>query len=206
MVQTIDNITLPTKFYGLITSWGWRTENQVYRLWNGGEHIVQTTQVMRFWANLTNPALQGAAGADVLEFIQFYNGRSGTAFGWLLDFTSFYGDQTGQNIGTGDGSTTQFQLRMNIGDSTRPKYHAVKSLDTSTGSTFAAYEDGGSDTDATVSDSGLVTFSSAPANASVLTADFHPYIPVRFEDDTLNLEHQGNLIHSPNIGILGIIE
>lgn len=205
MAQTIDEVILSSTWLNnLCTGWGWETKNAVYDQWNGGEHIVQETQIMRFRASFTNPALQGSGGSDALDFIEFFNSRSGNAYGFLLDWP-FYQNLTNQNIGTGDGSTTQFQFRFNIGDSSRPKYHTVKHFNDSTDATYVAYEDAAMDSGATFSSSGLVTYSSPPSNGAVLTADFHPYIPVRFDESSLMMNHQGNSVYSPNINVLGII-
>lgn len=201
MAITVDDILLPAKFVDLITSWGWRTKNEHFEQWNGGEQVVRENQVMRFVASLANP-MQGQDGADVLDFVEFYCGRGGSAYGFLLDFP-FYGDLVDQLLGTGDGSATQFQLRMNIGDATRPKYHEVQRYQTGS---VTVYVDGVEDTGATVSATGLITLTTAAPVGDEVTADFHPYIPVRFEQDDLVLQHQGNFIHSSNVTLLGVIE
>lgn len=86
-----------------------------------------------------------------------------------------------QQIGTGDGTTTAFQLVRSRGGSTIPiqcpfTLPAPNIYDNgvlkSVGTDYGISNPGG-----------LVTFVTAPAAGHVITADFSYYFPVRFDDD-----------------------
>lgn len=100
------------------------------------------------------------------DFFGFINSLMGRTLPFLYlddyDYTV-----TGQAIATGDGATTAFQLQRTFGGSTEPVF-APKGTVTMkvNGSTTAATVD---------ANTGIVTFGSAPAAASLITADFQYY-------------------------------
>ena len=124
----------------------------------------------------------------------FYYARSGALNGFRykdwLDFASTANHQTrptapafgDQSIGTGDGSTTMFQLvkrytnggRTHVRNITKPVSGTV--LIGVNGSNVAS----GWSVNTTT---GIVTFSSAPANGDTITAGFEFDVPARFGDD-----------------------
>jgi uncharacterized protein (TIGR02217 family) len=124
----------------------------------------------------------------------FFNSQ----FGGLVSFG--YRDQydnqvTNQPIGTGDGTTTAFQLQRTYGGFTEP----VGIVDTRGSVTYGPYtrpaaltpvaKVGGSPASATFNnDTGVVTYASAPGAATALTATFSYGWRVRFEDDILDFE------------------
>lgn len=91
-----------------------------------------------------------------------------------------------QLIGAGNGATTSFQLVRDYGGFTEPveNINAVASADD--GHTPYIYVNGDRKTlttDYTVSESGLITFVSAPANGAQVTATIDYYYRVRFLAD-----------------------
>jgi uncharacterized protein (TIGR02217 family) len=122
---------------------------------------------------------------DVAELIEFFRCRMGRAYGFRFkDHTDFRA--LAQLLGTGDGSTTTFQLvkRYSSGPTA-----VTRTIRKPVGGTVKVYRDGvqatsGLTVDATT---GLVTFSSAPAEGVVVTADFEFDVPVRFDVDEQQL-------------------
>lgn len=82
----------------------------------------------------------------------------------------------GQSFGTGDGTTTAFQLVRSLGGFTEP-------VENVTG-TPSVYKDGVLQSSGyTIGSTGIVTFSAAPAAAAVLTWTGSFYWRVRFDQD-----------------------
>ena len=103
-----------------------------------------------------------------------------------------------QGFGTGDGTTTTFQLARAIGNWSDYIYAPILTSVTvplpggGTGTVANAapsiYINGSLQSSGyTISSTGLVTFSSAPAAAAALTATFNYYWPCHFDDDSLAL-------------------
>ncbi len=127
-----------------------------------------------------------------------YSAAFNSQFGGLVSFG--YRDQydnqvTNQPIGTGDGTTTAFQLQRTYGGFTEP----VGIVDTRGSATYGPYtrpaaltpvaKVGGSPASATFNnDTGVVTYASAPGAATALTATFSYGFRCRFEDDSLDFE------------------
>lgn len=90
---------------------------------------------------------------------------------------------TGQAIGTGDGSTTAFQLVRSLGIFTEP----ILAPDV----VSAVYLNGVSQPSSgwsVNSNTGMLTFTTAPASGTAITADFSYYFRCRFVDDGLGTE------------------
>lgn len=84
----------------------------------------------------------------------------------------------GQKIGSGDGSTTQFQLTRNIGGyNEKVQFPAGQRA-----SVKVAGIQKTQGTDYTIAN-GLVTFVSPPASGAMITADFTALWSVRFKQD-----------------------
>lgn len=89
---------------------------------------------------------------------------------------------TGQSIGIGNGSQLTFQLQRTFGGFAEPILapHTVSHV----------YVDGVDSGGWSVnSDTGVVTFLAAPANAKPITADFTYYFKVRFSEDSAEFEN-----------------
>ena len=129
---------------------------------------------------------------------QFYDLRNGPVFGFLLwDRDENYLNNVA--LGTGNGSTTTFQITASITDAartiTRNIYHPVPTGTAvpaelqgllSTPTTTVVTDNGVTKTegvDYTVSAStGIVTFASAPANTHALTISVPYFVAVRFAE------------------------
>ncbi|ARB06118.1 glycoside hydrolase [Dinoroseobacter phage vB_DshS-R5C] len=133
---------------------------------------------------------------DLYEAYEFFEGREGRLYGFRwkdwLDYKSCKPNEmisdTDQNIGTGDGSTTVFQLKKAyVSGSSTISRDVTKPVD---GTVVVAVN--GTPTAVTVDlTNGEVTFSSAPAGGAAITAGFEFDVPVRFDQDEfmVNLEH-----------------
>src|SRR5687767_5320589 len=98
-------------------------KHQVISLPTGAEEIVSTQELAR-WRFDVGKSVQSRE--DAAELVRFYMGRHGLSNSFRFkdptDFTSHPTDGTAgydpadQNIGTGDGTTTTFQLRKEYGD------------------------------------------------------------------------------------------
>lgn len=161
---------------------GWHTE--IITKTSGAEaRNALWSRPLRRWQVSGVPLDEGAA----TQLIRFFNARSGGAqgfrfrdpFGWRTGdpITAF-----GEALGTGDGSTTEYQLKFDDGSTvprpvTRPVEATVKiAMDGVETSAFSV--DG---------ETGMVTFDIAPADGAVLTSGFEFDLPVRFETDRLDL-------------------
>lgn len=114
-----------------------------------------------------------------------------TLMGFFLQeqgsLTPFYFDDptddevVGQAIGTGDGTTTQYQLVRTMGNFNEPivAINAIQNVYLN-GVATAAYSYLGN---------GIINFSAAPGNGVGITADFTYYFLVRFADDTYSFEY-----------------
>jgi len=123
--------------------------------------------------------------ADQAAFWGFYNACYGGYDTFLFDDKSDDFAQ-GQQLGVGDGATTQFQFvrsyaglflepREDIQQSPAPNIYLNGVLQTSGYSINYL-------------NSGLVTFTSAPASGTVISADFYFYWRVRFKEDQLQID------------------
>ncbi|SRR5258708_428874 len=123
--------------------------------------------------------------------VGFFLGRGGQFDDFLLnltDLTNRLEDSvySGQPIGTGDGSTRNFQIVRNIGGFLEAVQNPMNQVAT-------VYVNGAAKvqgTDYTIAN-GLVTFTSAPAVAAAITADFIFLYRVRFDLGTSRSGKEG---------------
>jgi len=143
--------------------------------------------------------------ADQAQFWGFFNQCYG---GWD---TFLFDDKSddfapGQQLGVGDGSTTQFQFvrtyagefvepRLDIQQSPAPVIYFNGLPITTSGSIYgevkyglAVYGDSAHLYSINYLNSGLLTFSTPPASGVVITADFYFYWRVRFKEDQLAID------------------
>lgn len=140
------------------------------------------------WDLVFNAFRQGivnnTAYTEFAQILGFYNTVQGS-------FDSFlYTDQddnsvTAQAIGTGNATLTTFQLVRTFGGFVEPvlapnSVTAVKinGVTKTLGADYTISNWG-------TANPGIITFTSAPANAAVITADFTYYWPCRFVSDTI---------------------
>ncbi|MCE9561884.1 MAG: DUF2460 domain-containing protein [Planctomycetes bacterium] len=132
---------------------------------------------------LRQGTVHGSAYAEFAQLAGFFNQRQG-------QFDSFlYQDAdddavTGQALGTGDGTTTAFQLIRPFGGFIEPvlapntiSHVYLNGVNQPSGWSVSNWG---------VASPGVVTFSSPPGNGVVITADFSFYFPCRFTDDTMS--------------------
>jgi uncharacterized protein (TIGR02217 family) len=122
---------------------------------------------------------------QVAALIAFFRARRGRAYGFRFkDWTDFQG--LAQVIGTGNGSLKTFQLVKNYASGgiiesriiTKPVSGSVK-----------VYRNGALATSGVSVDAatGVVTFTTAPANGVIVTADYEFDVPARFDTDQMDI-------------------
>lgn len=116
-------------------------------------------------------------------FIELFHAVGGSAgvfrFHYWRDLPA-----VGEDIGTGDGSTTEFQLLRNY---TRDGVTRQRKITRPIEGSVTVYANGTPVAAAVDYDTGVVIFSPAPTNGFALTADFENDIPVSFADDELEV-------------------
>lgn len=135
--------------------------------------------------------------AEALEVYEFFLARQGRFEGFrakdLWDFTSATNgrdnqSQTDQTIGTGDGSTTDFQLIKTYtqGSATQVRTILKPVVGTDLVEVDGVLQTGGG-TDYTLdTTTGIISFNSPPADTLVIKAGFQFDVPVRFDTDELD--------------------
>jgi len=171
----------------------------------------------RQWANSRRryDAGTGVKDADALHaVIDFFEERRGRAYGFRFkDWSDFKScppltdpAATDQDIGTGDGATTVFQLAKTYGGGYLPWTRTI--VKPVAGTVLVAVDgvalDPGSDftVDATT---GEVTVTSPPGNGLAVTAGFAFDVPVRFDTDVISADmasfRHGAVPHVPVVEI-----
>lgn len=128
---------------------------------------------------------------EVHEILHFFHNQRGRTGVWLLRDPADF-DTTGEAIGSGDGSKTEFQIIVTY-DGDDP---LVRNIRHPKSGTVKVYLDGvlqTEDTDYTIDyDTGIITFTlgspAGPANGVTITADFEFYVPVRFGEKRLDTQ------------------
>jgi uncharacterized protein (TIGR02217 family) len=115
--------------------------------------------------------------------IAFFRARKGRAYGFRFKDWSDY-SVTAQNIGTGNAVLTQFQLKKTY---TSGGETVTRIVNKPVGNSVHIYVDGllQSSGVSYSTTTGLVTFTSPPANDKAITATFEFDVPVRFDTDRL---------------------
>jgi uncharacterized protein (TIGR02217 family) len=135
---------------------------------------VQLWTFPRYQWELTFSMLRGANSYTELQsLLGFINSVGGAAQCFYYSDPSD-GTATNQNFGTGDGTTTTFQLARTLGGFSEPVQSPAVSSVAVNGTTTSAFSLG---------TAGLVTFSTAPAVSAVLTWTGTYNWLCRFDDD-----------------------
>lgn len=135
------------------------------------------------------------------EVIKFFRNVKGKAYGFRFkDWTDF--SAINQQIGIGDGETKEFQLiktyTINGNTYTRKIKKPVIS-------TIKVFLDGIETNDFSIDlTNGLITFEVAPSDTTIITANFEFDVPVRFNNDLLEVSL--NSLSSGKINNLELIE
>ncbi|MGO9743983.1 MAG: DUF2460 domain-containing protein [Roseiarcus sp.] len=145
----------------------------------------------------TSNGAYGGLGAQSMQALMgFFLQCGGQAQSFIYYDSTDY-QVTAQNFGTGDGSTTSFQLTRSLGGFSEwivaPVTESSKSLYfqgfTVTATAPLIYEAGSLVSSSNYSlDNGLVTFTTAPASGAALTWAGYFGFACRFDADTLDFE------------------
>lgn len=126
--------------------------------------------------------------------IAFFRARKGRAYGFRFkDWTDY--TATTQTIGTGNGTTTQFQLvkRYTSGTTTE-----IRTITKPVSGTVTVFVNGTAQTSGVTvnTTTGVVTFGTAPVSGANVTASFEFDVPVRFDTDRLSATLEAYGVHS----------
>ena len=149
---------------------------------------------------------------DLAQVTAFFEARNAQLYGFRFKDWADYKScapsatpaDTDQQIGTGDGSTTAFQLvkAYSSGAQTWSRTIAKPVAGTVVIAIDGASQASGWSVDTTT---GVVTFSTAPASGAVITAGFEFDVPVRFDTDqldvTLDVEVRGTIASIPLVEV-----
>ncbi|MFC3118906.1 DUF2460 domain-containing protein [Jhaorihella thermophila] len=167
------------------------------------------------WANSRRryDVAYGIRRADDLAIVvAFFEARNGRLYGFRFkdwaDYKSCAPSQapsaTDQQIGTGDGTTTTFQLvkAYSSGSQSWTRTITKPVADSVTVAIDGVEQASGWSVETTT---GLVSFDPAPATGAVITAGFEFDVPVRFDTDTLDVtldfERLGSITSIPLLEI-----
>ncbi|QDZ09641.1 DUF2460 domain-containing protein [Devosia ginsengisoli] len=131
--------------------------------------------------------------ADMAAVLAFFEERRGRLHGFLwrdgLDFSSggAVPDALDQEIGTGDGARTTFQLSKRYGAGFDPYLRPITRPVVGSVKVAVAGVELGSGWAVDLA-TGVVTFSVAPGDGADVTAGFLFDVPVRFDTDRLDVE------------------
>lgn len=136
------------------------------------------------------------------NLIAFFRAMRGRATGFRYkDWADYQG--VGEVIGTGDDSTTMFQLIKTYSSGSES---IARSITKPVSGTVDVYIDSvlqvsGVSVDTTT---GVVTFATPPASSEIISADFEFDVPVRFEDDYL--ETTLEKLHEHSVKRINLVE
>jgi uncharacterized protein (TIGR02217 family) len=127
--------------------------------------------------------------ADVAKLLRFFEARQGRAFAFryrdpLDDSSAIFGEPItaqDQMLGVGDGVRVQFALLKHYGKASRRITRPVANT------VLIAIDGVNKTTGWTLSEFGMVIFSSPPAAGANITAGYRFDVPVRFEEDHLDI-------------------
>lgn len=139
--------------------------------------------------------------AELNEILKFFRNVKGKAYGFRFkDWTDF--SVTLQQIGIGNGEKTQFQL---IKTYTTNNTTYTRKITKPVISTIKVFLDNVETNDFSIDlTTGLITFTTAPSNNVIITANFEFDVPVRFNTDILEISMES--INSGKIKDLELIE
>ncbi len=134
--------------------------------------------------------------AQLASLIAFFRARKGRAHAFRFKDWSDYRAEA-ETLGTGNGSVTQFQLVKRYISGGVQETRAITKPVAGTVQVYknAVLQTSGVSVNHTT---GMVTFSAAPANGQVVTANFEFDVPVRFDTDRLEATLDSYGTHSWN--------
>lgn len=132
--------------------------------------------------------------AQLEALIAFFRARKGRAYGFRFkDWSDFEG--LGQILGTGDGSRKDFQLVKTYTSGSASDTRIIRKPVAGSVKIYVnalLLSSGVSVNTAT----GMVSFTTAPASGTLISADFEFDVPVRFDTDTLSASLEAYGVHS----------
>ena len=127
--------------------------------------------------------------ADMQAVLAFFEERRGRFHAFLWRDGLDHSSNGQQPLGTGDGTTTAFQLIKRYGAAFDPYDRPITKPMAATVDVFV---DGAPTAEFDVDEiTGIVTFDAAPAVGAVLMSTFEFDVPVRFDIDRLDIELSG---------------
>lgn len=126
---------------------------------------------------------------DIDIIIAFFRARFGKAYGFRFkDWIDYQG--VGQSIGTGNAALTAFQLIKSYVSGSNSYVRDIKKPVAGTVKIYlnGVLQSSGYTLDLTT---GVVTFSTPPANGVAVSADYEFDVPVRFDTDVLAVRADG---------------
>lgn len=144
-------------------------------------------------------------GADLAALATFFHARRGRHRGFRFkDWTDYVG--TAQNLGTGTGALTTFQLRRVYTSGGQTVYRTITRPVAGTVTLYLDAVEQMSGVSVNYA-TGLVTFTAAPGSGVVVTADFEFDVPARFDTDELDLELlRADLGQWPDVSVVELRE
>lgn len=177
----MSNAIFPT-FPGL--KWGtvkkpiWST--RIQKATSGRELRASFYSYPVYQFSLSYEVLRGNALGEIQQLIGFFNARQGSFDSFLYEDPDD-NSATDQSFGVGNGTRTQFQLVRTMGGFVEP----VLALN---GTPTIKVNGSVVSTGFTINSTGLVTFSTPPANGATLTWSGNFYYRVRFVQDSNEFE------------------
>jgi len=197
-------------------SWGSRHaagyKHEVIELPTGAEEIVSTQTLPRWRFDVA----EGVKSAEqAVELRKFHLARHGISNSFRFkDWSDYNSTSSGtgtvatsdQNIGTGTGSATQFQLRKTYGDAGATEYRTITKPVTGTVlisvGGVAQTSPGWSFPWSVDTTTGIVTFTTAPTASAAVTAGYEFDCEVRFDEEGLDISqdaYESNSLRVPLI-------
>lgn len=153
-----------------------------------GREVAFSYQVYPLYEfELSYEFLRAGSQAELQTIAGFFESRQGSFDSFL--FTDWLDNSvTDMQFGTGDGTTTQFQLTRAFGAGGSTYASPVQNVNALTNIKKAGVTQT-SPTNYSINSTGLVTFTSPPAGGAALTWTGTFYYRCRFKDDMLDLQN-----------------
>jgi uncharacterized protein (TIGR02217 family) len=182
--------TLPGLTWDVIKSPRWNTSVQQSV---GGKEVRAaffSSPIWR-WTLKYEVLRQASAFLELQQLVGFFNARQGR-FDSFLFSDPLDNAVVGQNFGTGNGSTTAFQLVRDFGAggfTRRERTFTTSTIPRRRRRSRSTVFTKTVTTDYTIGATGIVTFTAAPAGAAALTWDGFYYWRVRFDQDSADFKN-----------------
>jgi uncharacterized protein (TIGR02217 family) len=170
-----------------------------------GREVRVTKRVNPVWefefnySILDDTFIDGSGYSELRDLMGFFLQRQG-AYDSFLYTDPTDNSITNQSLGTGDGSTTQFQMVRNFGGflETIQNINVITNLKVNgvTQNNPANYS---------INSTGLITFVTAPPNLATITTTFSYYYRLRFKEDMQDFnEFVSNLWEAQQVRLVSV--